>query len=189
MVDPQLDIAAMALLERALEQPTGRSREWLQSQTDVGPEIKQRALDLLAAMPSASARLSTGAAAQYGEDIAPPERIGAYKVVEMLGQGGMGAVFKAERDAGDFEHLVAIKLVRPGILSPRLVERFERERQILAGLSHPGIARLYDGGKTPEGGPYIVMEFIDGVPIDRWAQEQQLELAARLQLIRKVCDA
>lgn len=183
------DIEAMALLEQALEQPVGNRRAWIKAQAGIDPKIEARAIELLDAMPGASKRISTGAAGGHDDDTPIPARIGAYKTIEMLGQGGMGAVFKAERDAGDFDHLVAIKLVRPGILSPQLIERFGRERQILAGLSHPGIARLYDGGTTDDGGPFIVMEFIDGVPIDEWARDNALSLDGRLQLIRDVCAA
>ncbi|QFT78696.1 serine/threonine-protein kinase [Erythrobacter sp. THAF29] len=189
MIDAQLDVEAMALLERALMRPKETREKWIREQTDRSPEVLERAAILLKEMGSASSRISTGAPGEIDADAKAPERIGVYRIVQLLGRGGMGAVFKAERDAGDFEHVVAIKLVRSGILSPELVERFERERQLLAGLSHPGIARLYDGGTTEDGAPYIVMEFIDGVPIDKWVEQEKLDRRARIELMIAVCEA
>ncbi len=95
----------------------------------------------------------------------PLERLGPYKLVKMLGEGGMGAVYLAERDDDEFLQQVAIKVVR-GLLEPERVRQFRAERQILAWLEHPNIARLLDGGTTPEGLPYLVMEHVEGVPID-----------------------
>ena len=189
MIDAELDIEAMALLERALEQPAGQRVDWIRARAGETPAVIERAVVLLAEMESASERISTGAPGELNNEEPPPERIGAYRIVELLGRGGMGAVFKAERDAGDFEHLVAIKLIRSGLLSPQLIERFERERQLLAGLSHPGIARLYDGGTAENRAPYIVMEFIDGVPMDRWVEQQHLSRDDRIELIIAVCEA
>ena len=118
-----------------------------------------------------------------------PERIGAYRIVELLGRGGMGAVYRAERAAGDFDHVVAIKLIKPGALSSTLVERFARERRTLAKLSHPNIAQLFDGGTTEEGEPFIVMEYVQGMPITDWAERNELAADARLALFETVCEA
>ena len=90
----------------------------------------------------------------------------------------MGSVYRGERMTGDFAHVVAIKIIKPGLLSEALVERFQRERQLLAGLSHPNIAQLYDGGETEAGSPYIVMEYVDGLPLLHWA-EQNAAVARR----------
>lgn len=116
-------------------------------------------------------------------------RLGNWLVVEPIGEGGMGTVYLAERADGAYEAQAALKLVRGGIPSPMLDERFRTERQILAGLSHPGVAQLLDGGSTPDGTPYLVMEYIDGAPITKWCEEQQLDVEARLRLFVKVCDA
>ena len=116
-------------------------------------------------------------------------RIGAWRVVRELGRGGMSRVFLAERADGQFEQRVALKLLRPGLDSELDRERFRTERQILATLSHPGIARLLDGGMTEEGVPYLVMEHVDGVPLDRYCAEHDLPLAERLRLFRTVADA
>ena len=178
---------AMALLERMLEHPEGARRSWLGSQTNADPRVARRAGQLLDTLERAGGRLATGAAQDDAAMMTPPRRVGAYKILELLGQGGMGAVFRARRDAGDFEHEVAIKLIRPGVLSDGLIERFEHERQILAKLVHPNIARLYDGGTTEDGGPFIVMEYIEGTPITDWVEAKALVLDERLTLFRLAC--
>lgn len=180
---------ALTLLEDALGEPEDEQRDWIEAATEGEPELRARVLQLFESHARAGDRLATGAIDFEDDEPDPPERIGSYRVVELLGQGGMGAVYKAERDAGDFDHHVAIKLIRPGALSPGLIERFERERQILASLSHPHIARLYDGGTTGEGEPFFVMEYIEGVPITKWAEEQGLSRAERLALMVEVCRA
>jgi serine/threonine-protein kinase len=115
--------------------------------------------------------------------------IGHYRVVGALGRGGMGQVLLAERADAQFRHKVAIKLVRNGLLSKQVQGRLRIERQILAALDHPNIARLLDGGTTDTGVPYIVMEYIDGIPIDRYCNERALSIRERLQLFRLVCSA
>jgi serine/threonine protein kinase/Flp pilus assembly protein TadD len=117
------------------------------------------------------------------------ERIGPYRVLRPLGEGGMGAVYLAERADGHFQQRVAIKLVRRGMLSRDVQNRLRVERQILATLDHPNIAKLLDGGTTQDGTPYIVMEFIDGEPIDVYCDRNELTIEDRLQLFRKVCSA
>jgi non-specific serine/threonine protein kinase/serine/threonine-protein kinase len=117
------------------------------------------------------------------------ERIGAYEVIQLLGRGGMGIVFLAARADDEFRRQVAVKLVRPGWDSVPLLARFRAERQILADLDHPNIARLLDGGATPAGQPYLVMEYVPGVTIDRYCRDHDLPVAARLHLFLQVCDA
>ncbi len=116
------------------------------------------------------------------------DRVGAWRLLRRLGSGGMGAVHLAERADGHFEQRAAIKLIR-GFAGEETAALLARERQILAGLEHPHIARLLDGGATPSGQPYLVMACVEGVPIDRYASEQQLDLRARLELFRLVCLA
>ncbi len=115
--------------------------------------------------------------------------IGAYRVVRSLGQGGMGEVFLAERADDQFRQQVAIKLVRRGLLSKHVMGRLRQERQILASLDHPNIARLYDGGTTDDGTPYIVMEYIDGEPLDLYCDRRNLNVEQRLRLFITVCSA
>jgi serine/threonine-protein kinase len=126
-----------------------------------------------------------------GSDIlrssAAPERIGSFRIVRELGQGGMGQVFLGERDDGQFEQRVAIKLIQYG--SAGLVPRFLEERRILALLEHPGIARLVDGGITANGLPYFAMELVEGEPIDRYCDTRNLSIEARIELFIDVCDA
>lgn len=114
-------------------------------------------------------------------------RCGAYRLLHLLGRGGMGSVYLAERADGEVEHRVAIKVLRFGAREGAFRDRFLRERQILATLSHPGIARLLDAGHTGDGQPYLVMDYIDGIPIDVYAAG--LDLRGKLALFLKVCDA
>jgi eukaryotic-like serine/threonine-protein kinase len=116
-------------------------------------------------------------------------RIGAYRIDRELGRGGMSRVFLAERADGQFEQKVALKLLRPGLDSDLDLARLRAERQILATLNHPNIARLFDGGVTEEGLPYLVMEYIDGQPLDRYCEERLLSARQRVELFRTVVEA
>lgn len=116
-------------------------------------------------------------------------RVGAYRLVRRLGAGGMGEVYLAERADGEVEQRAAVKLVRPGLATPQLLARFRAERQILARLEHPHIARFLDGGVTDADQPYFVLEFVDGTPIDRYADRHSLSVDARLGLFLQVCEA
>ena len=122
--------------------------------------------------------------------IKPGQRIDAYRVIERLGQGGMGEVYLAERDDGEFKQKVAIKVVRSGMATEEVYKRFQYERQILANLSHPNIARLLFGGVTTDGLPYFVMEYVEeGIPITEYCDTYQLSIKERLELFKVVCDA
>lgn len=116
-------------------------------------------------------------------------RLGAYQITTELGYGGMGAVYLAERVDGAFKQRVAIKLVKRGMDTNFILRRFRQERQILAALNHPFIARLLDGGTTSDGLPYFVMEYIQGETLYRYSDEKKLSVAERLQLFRQVCEA
>lgn len=116
-------------------------------------------------------------------------RVGPYVIKSRIGQGGMGVVYLAERDDGQFRQLVALKLVPRGLETEHAVQRFLDERQILASLNHPGIARLLDGGVTTDGIPYFAMEYVVGLPIDRYCEQHALGIDARLELFAQVCDA
>jgi tetratricopeptide (TPR) repeat protein/predicted Ser/Thr protein kinase len=122
-------------------------------------------------------------------DLPDRRRIGPYEVDRLLGRGGMGAVYLAHRADGQFEQQVAIKLVDLPLATEVFRERFRQERQILAGLQHPLIARLLDGGVTGEGDLYLAMEYVDGVPIDRFCEEKKLAVPQRLALFKSVCEA
>jgi len=116
-------------------------------------------------------------------------RAGAYEVLDRIGSGGMGSVYLAGRTDGQFRKRVAIKFVQPGFGIPDSLRRFRNERQVLADLEHPNIARLLDGGVTDQGIPYLVMEYVEGVSIDRWCDARRLSVPGRLRLFRSVCAA
>jgi serine/threonine-protein kinase len=116
-------------------------------------------------------------------------RVGSYRLVRVIGTGGMGSVYLADRTDEQFSHRVAIKLLHPHRRSTDLIARFRSERQVLANLNHPNIARLLDGGETADGIPYVVMEYVDGVPIDQFCDQRRLPLADRIRLFQKVCAA
>jgi eukaryotic-like serine/threonine-protein kinase len=132
-------------------------------------------LSLGSAAAAATAPLQSGA------------RLGAYRLIELIGSGGMGEVYRAERDDGQFDQQVAVKLMHRD--AAEQLERFQVERQILARLEHPGIARLHDGGISADGRPYMVMELVRGQPILGWCQEHHCDLAQRLHLFLQVCAA
>src|SRR5262249_52034204 len=123
------------------------------------------------------------------EELALPCAVGAYRLLEKIGAGGMGTVYRAERADGQFEKQVAVKLMADGTVDARSVKRFVTERQILANLDHPHIARLLDGGVTADGRPYIVMEHVAGLPIDRYCRERVLSVRETVHLLEKVCEA
>ena len=116
-------------------------------------------------------------------------RVGNYQITGIIAQGGMGAVYKAVRADDQFRKQVAIKLIRSGFDSGFIVQRFKAERQILANFDQPNIARLLDGGTTSDGRPYLVMEYVDGQPIDVYCDSRKLPTEARLRLFRQVCGA
>lgn len=178
---------ALVLFDDLLDIPETSRTRWIEERT-ADPAVKARLADLLEADRVASLR--TGGAALGLSGPAPlPERIGQYRITALIGRGGMGAVYRGTRDAGDFAHEAAIKLIKPGLLSEVLAQRFRAERQTLATLQHPNIARLYDGGETGEGAPYIVMELIEGEPIDKWANARDLDEPARLALVETAARA
>ncbi len=115
--------------------------------------------------------------------------IGPYRILRGLGRGGMGEVFLAERADGEFEHRVALKVVRAGLDRDEIVERFRHERQILARLRHPNVASLYDGGRAEDGAPYFAMEYVEGEAITEFADRERLDLDGRIRLFESVCAA
>jgi len=127
---------------------------------------------------------------RLGDDLRPPEalpeRVGPWRIEREIGRGGMGRVLLAHRDDGAFEQTAAVKLVESA--APGLVRRFRRERRILAGLDHPGVARLIGAGALPDGRPYFVMEYVEGEPITAYAEARGLDVEARLRLFVAVCE-
>jgi eukaryotic-like serine/threonine-protein kinase len=120
---------------------------------------------------------------------ARPARIGPYRVIELLGRGGMGSVYLAEREGGPFQQQVALKVLRTGLNDTDMAARFKSERQILADLRHPNIAGLVDGGTTEDGVPFLAMEYVQGRRIDHWCDQDQKSIEQRIDLFRVVCSA
>src|SRR6267378_5734291 len=168
-----------SFLDRACDTDAGLRREvdsLLSSHEKAGTGfLKTPMVDLKVAVAAAPAR--TGL------------RIGVYQIVEQIGHGGMGEVYRSVRADGQYTKEVAIKLVRGGFDSEFVQERFRNERQILASLDHPNIARLLDGGTTEDRVPYLVMELIKGTRIDSYCDEHKLSITERLQLFRQACAA
>ncbi|HQU71482.1 MAG TPA: serine/threonine-protein kinase [Calditrichia bacterium] len=134
-----------------------------------------------------------GIAADSLDEILPKmqegKTVGNYKLIRELGAGGMGTVYLANRADGLFDQEVAIKMIRPSLLSERALKRFRNERQILARLKHPHIAQLYDGGITEDGIPFFTMEYIEGLPVSEYCRENQLGIRSRLKLFLDICEA
>ena len=163
-------------------------------------ELKREILSLIDAEKSAPKFLDSGVDellqnAQLIHDIADSMSdrvfdIDRYKIEQEIGRGGMSVVYKAQRTDGEFDQLVAVKIMQPfGVDREDRFKRLREERQILANLNHPNIAAVFDGGVTPEGWPYMVMELVDGIPLTRYCQEKSLDLEASLQLFLNICNA
>lgn len=177
-----MDARALALFEQALTRPPPEREEFLRRQAPAG-ELLDDALRLLRAHAIDDALLEPD-----GGRVAP-ERLDDWRVLRRLGAGGMGEVFEAERDAGGFAQRAAIKLMALGLGGADALARFHAERQFLALLEHPNIARIIDGGTAPDGRPYVAIEFIDGEPIDHWCQRQRYGVHQRVRLFLQVLDA
>jgi predicted Ser/Thr protein kinase len=189
-IAPATKLAAMELLEAALDLPVDDQENFIKNHPGSDHKTISYALELLKEDRHSLSALQTGGAQDLSEDDdVKPERIGAYRILRLLGRGGMGAVYLGERASDDFDHVVAIKLIKQALVSDSLIDRFQRERQILAGLKHPHIAHLYDGGETEDGSPYIVMEYVDGISLTEWIETQRPDLDRRLRLFMQICDA
>lgn len=193
--------ALEALLDALLALPEAERDAALEQLTLQQPELRPTLRSLLAHAHEADALLDFPAInalhetppTQHPSDspgpatLATGEQLGAYRIVALIGRGGMGEVYRAERTDGQFEQAVAIKLIRAeGHVS---IARFQAERQLLAKLDHPGIARLLDGGVHADGRPYMVMELIDGQPLNAWCELQGASLQERLALFVQVCES
>jgi serine/threonine protein kinase len=182
------------LLDEALQLPTSERQAFLASACRGDAELQREAESLIASFEQAAsfieAPVFAGASDFARADDTPLEgrQIGHYKLVRELGRGGMGAVYLAAR-TDEYREQVALKIVKRGMDTDFVVRRFRHERQILASLHHPNIARLLDGGTTEDGLPYFVMEYIAGEPIDQYCDHHQLSILERLKLFRTVCAA
>ncbi|HEV7505245.1 MAG TPA: serine/threonine-protein kinase [Thermoanaerobaculia bacterium] len=174
----------LALLDEALQTPPDARPSLLDAVCVGDSELRREVESLLDLETAADGFL----AAPEPPGLPPGTRIGPYRIVELLGRGGMGAVYEAVRE-DDFTQRVALKLVPRELASPFVVRRFHLERQILARLDHPNIARLLDGGTTEDGRPYLVMEHVEGVAIDEFCEARNLAPRQRLELLLPVCSA
>ena len=180
------------LLEQALERPSEeRSGFLLTAEQD--PEIVAEAERLLGFDDQSTSVFGMDSwlpsIDNFPGEMVPGAMVGRYRLMEEIGRGGMGAVYRAERADGAYRQQVALKLIQDQLNHESIGRRFEAERQILAGLVHPGIARLLDGGVTDAGRPYLVLEFVEGAPIDVYCATAGLDLEARLRLFLKVADS
>jgi serine/threonine-protein kinase len=194
-MDPERWRRIKEAFSAALELPPEERAEWLSFTLPDDPSLAREVKSLLAAHDGADDFYERGALAavpevrQQLEGAVEGMRIGPYRVLSELGHGGMGAVYLAVRDEPSFTQKVALKLIKRGMDTDEIVRRFVAERQILASLAHPNIARLFDGGSTPDGRPYFVMEYVEGQSITAYAGERKLSTEARLRLFLRVCRA
>ena len=178
------------LLDVLLDTPAEERADYLNRHGGADPEVRHEVESLLLAAQQVGEFLATPAYIKgeaASESVPDDLKIGPWKVTRVIGRGGMGVVYEALRAEGDFTQRVAVKLLRHEAIAE--VERFQVERQILAHLEHPGIARLYDGGIAPDGRPYMVMELIEGEPITEYCTRTQATLSQRMQLFNQVCEA
>jgi len=186
------------LFRAALLHPPGERTSFLDAACD-DDELRREVESLLAAdahaegndfldQPATGLLGDLGDASSLPTDTLVGEQVGPYRVLRPLGEGGMGAVYLAVRETPFLRH-VALKVIRGRTPAPEVLRRFEQERQILASLDHPGIARLIEGGLTDDGLPYFAMEYVEGRPITTYCDEHRLGIDERLDLFRSVCEA
>ncbi|MFC4820280.1 protein kinase domain-containing protein [Dokdonella ginsengisoli] len=177
------------LFDGLIALPPQRRAAWL-ADAEADAALRAEALALVEAEERDGDGMTSRLREAAARETSPPpgRELGAYRLIEEIGSGGMGTVFLAERIDQAFDRRVAIKLLR-GIPTRESTQRMRRERQILADLSHPNIARLLDGGSTADGQPYLVMEYVDGVPLNAFCEQRALPTAARLELIGRICAA
>ena len=183
-----------AILDQAEEQPYEGRLDWLHVVCEGDDELLAEVQSFLAHEEQLAGFIEEPVLSRlYGEEeslgcFPAGDRVGPYRLVALLGEGGMGAVYLAEREA-EFEQRVALKLIQRGLASEDVVRRFHAERQILASLEHPNIARLLDGGTSQDGLPYFAMELVEGERIDHYCDQHRLSVRARLELFLQVCSA
>jgi eukaryotic-like serine/threonine-protein kinase len=183
-----------SILESALElDPADRAGFLIRACAD--PALRREIESLIAAHEQAGTGVLNSAALpgflveEARFSLLPGKRVGPYEIVEEIGVGGMGAVYRAARADGQYKQQVALKIVRADFGAENTASRFRNERQILASLDHPNIAKILDGGTTVDGLPYFVMEFVDGLPITDYCDRHKLPIDARLEIFRTVCSA
>src|SRR5688572_14306796 len=185
-----------AIFEEALDLPPDAQSALIDARCGEDAALRREVIELLR-LSRASARdfglpsdaFRQAAMESAGHAPAPATRIGGWRLIREIGRGGMGAVYLVERAGGEFAQRGALKLVEGSGRAEDVDRRLERERRILASLSHPHIAQLLDGGRDAEGRPYLVMEYVEGRHIDRFCDEERLTITERLDLFSHVCAA
>ena len=193
---PELWDHVKEILAQALEHPSRERSVFVRQACGENAALRAEVESLLVNYDRADSLLENSPAANVlsspsdlPSDLKIGKKIGAYRIVREIGHGGMAVVYLGERDDQNYRKRVAIKMVKPGIGSELVLQRFRNERQTLAALDHPNIVKLLDGGSTDEGLPYLVMEHVEGVPIDEYCDRHKLPIADRLQLFCCVCSA
>ena len=178
--------------EQAVAAPAGDRVAVLRSSLGDDPLLLREAEEMLGAhfadTPLAVESRLIAAGTTEGS-LAPGALVGPYRVIAMIGEGGMGEVYRAERNDGAFERVVALKVVRPGLRSEEFARRFKLERTILSRLTHPGIVTILDGGVADDGRPYLVMQFVDGEPVTAYCTHHALGLPERIRLVHQIAEA
>src|SRR5262245_48967406 len=192
--DPGSWKEAKRILGEALDRPAAERTVFIADACRGDEELRRDVESLAQAAEQTGSILdapieATGLPPRAPRDSRAGERIAAWELVRELGEGGMGAVYLARRADDQFRKEVAIKLIRPGMSSEFVLQRFLSERQILASLEHPHIARLIDGGSTPAGEPYFVLEYVEGVPLIEYCDGRGLSIFERVRLFVEVCKA
>ncbi len=180
-----------SLFERAIEISGSERETFLKNECGEDNELFEEVVSLLSADQNEHSIFSGSAADYFAvEDLGFEGRnFGNSHAVKKIGAGGMGSVYLAERVDGVYSQQVALKVVNPGMNSHEIIKRFEEERQILARLQHPNIARLLDGGISDSGLPYFTMEYVDGIPVTEYCNNKDLSIEQRLELFKKICEA
>src|SRR5213594_2925993 len=175
------------LFAAAQEHNPGERDEFVQKACGRDRALLREVASLLAAAEPESADAGSRAESRRSEDARIGRRVGAYEILRRIGRGGMATVYLAARADQQFEKQVAVKILLPELDSDDLLRRFRNERQTLAKLDHPNIVKLLDGGSTEEGLPYLVMDYVEGLPIDQYSDSHGLTITQRLKLFRTVC--
>ncbi len=191
-MDPDRWQRIKAIYWQAMDRLGDERQIFVRGQCGGDEELEAEVMKLVSAGAVTSDEIDSiveGAKQDWSESSVRNQQVGPYRLLEVIGQGGMGQVYLAERADDEFEQQVAIKMVHWLGAAPEQVERFVQERQILANLDHPNIARLLDGGRTETGSPYLVMEYVDGPSIIDFARSNKLSIDNRIGLILSLCDA
>ena len=195
-ITPQQWVQLREIFRVAIEHEPQQRKAYLNQACAHDPVLRREIESLLASHDRAEDFIETPAFAGSVKAITDSladeiegQRLGQYQIIREIGRGGMGTVYLAARADEQYRKFVAIKIVRRGMDSEDILRRFRNERQILANLDHPFIARLLDGGTTPEGLPYLVMEYVEGTPVTDYCDRQRLSMSARLRLFRTICEA